>query len=129
MLRRILLAAAVLLLLALAWTGLSGGVRDLAQSSSVAEQSQSAMQLAFGAFALLSAVTAFWGRRWAPFSRVALIMSCTLAAGLASVVWGGATLPIGVLSGFGGAAIAWGITWLLHVGERGLTRARGSEVT
>lgn len=120
MLRRILLGIALLLLLAFAWLGLSGGVDDLPVSTTAGQKVQSVMQLVYGAFALLSAVTAFWGRRWAHLCRICWILSCALAAGLASVVWGGTTLAIGFLSGAAGAAMALGVSWLLELGARGL---------
>jgi hypothetical protein len=47
----------------------------------------------------------------------------TLAAGLASVVWGGTSLLIGLLSGAAALLIGLGIAWLLRVGARGLTSA------
>lgn len=118
MARRVLLGIALLLLLAFASLGLSGGVRDLLQSTTFGEKAQSVTQLAYGVFALLSAVTAFWGRRWARLSRGGWIVSCTCAAGLASAVWGGTTLAVALLSGVAGAAIASLITWLLIAGGR-----------
>lgn len=119
MLRRALLGIALLVLLALAWLGISGGLHGLPQSITVGQRTQSVMQLAYGLFALLSAVTTFWGRRWARLSRAGWILSCALAAGLASIVWGDTGLATGLLSGVGGAAIASVIVWLLHAGVRG----------
>lgn len=121
MLRRVLLGIVLLLLLAFAWLGLSGGVHDLPQSTTVGQRTQSVAQLAYGTFALLTAVTAFWARRWSRLSRGGWILSGALAAGLASIAWGGTTLAIGLLSGAGAAVIASGMIWLLHVGTRGPT--------
>ena len=111
----------LLLLLAFAALGLKGGVHDLPLSETAGETVQSAMQLAYGVCALQCAVTTFRARRWARLSRIAWIVSCALAAGLASVVWGGTTLATGLLAGAGGAAMAFVVTWLLTVGARGLT--------
>jgi len=44
-----------------------------------------------------------------------------LAAGLASVVWGGTPLWIGLLSGGAALLIALAMLWLLRVGARSLT--------
>lgn len=123
MFRRVLFGIALLLLLAVAWLGLSGGVHDLPQSTTVSQRTQSVAQLVYGTFALLTAVTAFWGRRWSRFSRGGWILSFALAAGLASIAWGGRTLVIGLLLGAGAAVVASVIIWLLHVGARGLTSA------
>jgi len=128
MLRRILLWIALLLFLAFAWLGLSGGIDDLPVSTTTGQRVQSVMQLMYGAFALLTAVTVFWGRRWARLSRKGWILSCTLAAGLASIVWGETTLAIGILSGAAGAAMALGATWLLKAGARSLTHPQSGEI-
>ena len=121
--RRVLLGIAVLLLLGLAWTGLSGGINQLPLSTTPGEKTQSLTQLAYGLFALLSATTAFWGRRWAQLAEGGWVASATLAAGLAPIVWGGTGLAIGLLSGAAASLTALGILWLLHFGTRGLTRA------
>jgi len=121
MLRRILLVVVLLLLLAFAALGLKGGFDDLPLSETAGQTVQSVMQLAYGVFALLCAVTTFRARRWARLSRMAWIVSCALAAGLASVVWGETTLATGFLAGAGGAAMAFAVTWLLKVGARDLT--------
>jgi hypothetical protein len=122
-LRRVLLAVAVLLLLGLTWTGLSGGLHQLSHPQSSGEKAQTFTQLAYGLFAFLSVVTTFWGRRWIALIQTCWAVSATLAAGLASVVWGGTTLGIGLLSGGAALLIALGISWLLRVGARSLTSA------
>jgi len=127
MLRRILLVIVLLILLAFAVLGLKGGVQDLPVSETAGQTVQSVMQLAYGAFALLCAVTTFRGRRWARFSKMGWIVSCALAAGLASVVWGDTTLATGFLAGAGGAAMAFVVTWLLEVGARDLTNPRAAK--
>jgi len=45
----------------------------------------------------------------------------TVAAGLASIVWGGTSVAIGVLSGGAALLTGLGVIWLLRVGARGLT--------
>ena len=121
--RRVLLGIALLLLVGLAWTGLSGGINQLPQSTTVGEKAQTLTQFAYGLFALLSAATAFRGRRWARVVRAGWVVSLALAAGLASVVWGETSLAIGLLSGAAAGLIALGIVRLLHEGARGLTSA------
>ena len=90
--RRILLGIALLLLIGLAWTGLSGGIHQLSQSTTVGEKAQTLTQFAYGVFALLSAATAFRDQ-----------------CGDRPVVRGTASL------------IALGIVWLLDAGARSLT--------
>lgn len=122
-LRLTLLAIAVLLFLGLAWTGIAGGINQLPQSQTTGQTAQTIAQLAYGFFALLSVVTTFWGRRWTFLVLGCWAISLMLAAGLASVVWGGTSLGIGLLSGGAALLIALGIAWLLRVGARGLTSA------
>lgn len=79
------------------------------------------MQLAYGVLGLSCVLTTFWGRRWGPLIQIGWSLSVALAAGLASVVWGGTSLGIGLLSGGAALLIALAMLWLLRVGARGLT--------
>jgi len=115
-----LLGIALLLLFALAWTGLSGGIQQLPQTETGGQRVQALMQVAYGFFALLTVGTTFMARRWSRIVRAGWIVSLALAAGLASVVWGDTSLALGVLSGAGAALVAVGILWMLQVGARGL---------
>jgi hypothetical protein len=112
-----------LLLLWLAWTGLSQGVSQFPQSQTPGQIVQTLTQFAFGLFALLGLLTTFWGRRWNRFMLAGWSASVASAAGLASVVWGGTSLLIGILSGVAALLIASGIAWLLRIAARGLTSA------
>jgi ammonia channel protein AmtB len=113
--RQILLVIVCVVLLWLAWIGLSGGVDQLSQSQSAGEMVQTFTQFAFGLFALLSVVTTFWAQRWNPLMLGSFTISLSLAAGLASVVWGGTSLLIGLVSGTAALLIGLGIAWLLRV--------------
>jgi hypothetical protein len=120
----VLLAIALVLLLALAWTGISGGFNQLSESHTTGEMAQTITQFAYGLSALLSVVTAFRGRRWAPAIHACWVVSVSLSAGLASVVWGGTPVATGVLSAGAAMLVALAITWLLRVGARGPTTKR-----
>jgi len=122
--RRTLLFLALVLLLGFAWAGLSGGFSQLSQSSTIGRKVQTFSQLAYGAFSLLSVVTTFVGRRWQAAMLIGWTLSVTVAAGLASIVWGGTSVAIGVLSGGAALLTGLGIIWPLRVGARGLTRTR-----
>lgn len=121
--RRVSLVVALLFLVGLAWTGLSGGLNQFSQSQSTGQKAQTFSQLAYGVFALLGVVTTFWGRRWNPMMLGCWAVSVTAAAGLASVVWGETGLGIGLLTGGATLLIAVAIVWLLRVGARGLPGA------
>jgi hypothetical protein len=121
--RRAVLAIVVLLLLWLAWAGLSGGVAQVPQSQTFGQYAQTITQLGFGLCALLLLITTFWAPRWSRLARAGWTASLTLAAGMASVVWGGTSLVIGLVSGGAGLLVALGIAWMLRAGARGLTNA------
>lgn len=120
--RQALLAIGVIVLLWLAWTGLSGGVTQLSQAQTPGQVIQTGTQFAYGLFALLSVVTTFWAIRWNLLMLAGWTGSAALAGGLAAVVWGGASLLTGFVAGGAALLIAVGIAWLLRAGARSLTR-------
>ena len=124
--RRALLVIAAALLLGLAWTGLRGGANQLSQPQSVGQAAQTLAQLAYGLFALLSVVTTIWARRWGLWMLAGWVVSVTLAAGLASVVWGGTSVAIGLLAGGATLLISSAIAWMLRAGGRHLTHKAGA---
>lgn len=121
-LRQALLAIGVLVLLWLAWTGLSDGVTQLSQAQTPGQVIQTGTQFAYGLFALLSVVTTFWASRWNPLMLAGWTLSVALAGGLAAVVWGGTSLLTGFVAGGAALLVAVGIAWLLRAGARSLTR-------
>ena len=86
--RHILLAGWTLLLLALAWGALSGGLGQLPRSRTIGQQVETAVQLACGLLSLLTVCTCFWRRRWGPPVRTVWAISLVAAAGLSALVWG-----------------------------------------
>lgn len=114
--RRIFLAVAILLLLGLAWTGVSGGVHQIPQSHTPGQWIQTIAQLGYGILSLLSVLTSFQGRRWGPPILTCWVISVTIAAGFAAVVWGGTTVGVGVVSAGASLLIALAIVWLLRAG-------------
>jgi hypothetical protein len=115
LLRRVSFVVVALVLLGLGWSGVNGGVDQWGQSRTPGQVAQTLTQFAFGLFALLSLVTMLWGRRWNRVMGAALTVSLGLAAGLASVVWGGTSVPIGIIAALASAAIGLGIMWLARV--------------
>ena len=113
--RQVLLVIVCGLLLWLAWIGLSGGLHQLPQSRTPGQMVQTLTQFGFGFFAFLSLVTTFRAQRWNPLMLVSWVISLSLAAGLASVVWGGTSLLVGLVSGSAALLIGLGIAWLVRV--------------
>ena len=118
--RLALLVVVGVFLLAMAWQGVSQGINQFPESKTAGQIAQTLTQFAFGVFAFLSLVTTFWGRRWNSLMLAGWTVSVTLAAGLATVVWGGTSLLIGVFTGAVTFFIGFGTAWLLRVGARGI---------
>lgn len=122
-LRRALLVLAILLLLALTWLGFQGGIQQWPQPQSPGQRAQTIAQFAYGLSALLT-VASLW--RTGTFERVAkvsFLVSLSVAAGLAPVVWGEAAWWTGVVAALAALLIGLLILWLLSAGARGLKGA------
>ena len=119
LLRRVLFVVVALVLLGLTWSGVNGAVDQWSQSRTFGQVAQTLTQLAFALFALLSLVTMIWGRQWNRVMSAGLIVSLGVAGGLASVVWGGTSVLIGVVAALASAAVGIGITWLAGVATPG----------
>jgi len=116
--RRVLFVVVALGLLGLTWSGVNGGVDQWRQSQTPGQVAQTLTQFAFALFALLSLVTMTWYRRWNRLMGMGLTVSLGLAGGLASVVWGGTSVPVGIVAALASAVIGLGITWLARVAAR-----------
>ena len=116
--KRFLLALAILLLLALAWSGIYGGVEQLSQAPTPGQIVQTAAQLVYGLLSLLVVASAFRAHRFIRIIRWAWVAAVTIAAGLASVVWGETTWTIGLVGAVAAGGVALLILWLLRVGTR-----------
>ena len=112
--RRFLLAMALLVLLVLAWVGLTGSLEQLPQSHTAGQRLQTLSQLTYGVFSLLGIVTTFWKRRWASVVLSGWAVSLAAAGGLGSVVWGRSSWVLGLLAAAGAAVVAAVIIWLLR---------------
>jgi hypothetical protein len=113
--RRGLLACAVLFLIWLAWRALSGGFRQLPRSRTAGQKVETATQLGCGLLSLLVVLTCFWRRQWAPPVRIIWSISLATAAGLSSLVWGPPMPLIGVLFVAISLLVARAVIWALRV--------------
>jgi hypothetical protein len=112
--RQIGAAATVLLLLALAFEGIVGGVGQWPHSFTAGQHAQSAAQVLYGVCALLSIATAIRWREFASPVQLGFIASSVAAASLASVAWGGESYWSGVLAGLAALVIALLLVWMLR---------------
>jgi peptidoglycan/LPS O-acetylase OafA/YrhL len=111
--RRLLSLCAALLLLALSWWTLTGGLRDVPQSRTIGQQLETAVRLACSLLSLATAVTRVrWGA-WA--RRVRIAWGSTLAAflGLSALVWGAPQPHVALLFVAVALLLAWAIVWAL----------------
>ncbi len=116
---RLISGITVLLFLALAWTGIRGGLDQLSKLILTrGQQVQSVAQLAYGVLSLFSLVVWFWARRWSRPVFIGWAASLALAGGLAAVVWGVWSVGVGLLSGVASFLIAGVMVWLLRFSAR-----------
>ncbi len=123
MIRRLLLAIAVLCLLFLGWNGLVGGVHQLPQAQTTGQTIQTFAQLGYGLLSLFGIVTTFVGHRWSSAVLAGWAVCLTAAAGIATVAWGGAGVMTGMAAAGAAFLVAAAIIWMLRVGTRGHTSA------
>ena len=116
--RNVLLGIGLLLLLGLAWTGVSGAIEQWPEAHTTGQALQTAAQLALGVFSALTIFVMFRGRRWRPIAFIGLALSAMLAGGLAPVVWGDQGVVEGLLAAAASLLIAQLIIWLLVIGTR-----------
>ena len=116
MLRPILALLAVILLLALAYEGMTGGVQQWSQWSTIQHRVQMGSQFISGASALMILITSFRWRQLRPYAELGFVICGVLAASLAAVVWGGGTILSGVTTGVVTLAITVAIVWMVHAG-------------
>ena len=112
--RQILAALVVILLLALSFEGIVGGVSQFPDSINGTQYVQSAAQLLYGVCALFCIVTAIQWRQFAGLAQIGFVASSVVATGLAAVSWGEQSY----WSGFLAAVVALVITSLLVWGVR-----------
>ena len=115
--RRSLALVAALALLALAWTGISGGVQQLSQPATGPQQIQSVTQVLYGVSAIFMLITAFTWRQLAVIAEVGFVVGLIVAAGLAAVVWGEQSVGTGLLAGGIALAVAAILVWMIRIGK------------
>jgi hypothetical protein len=127
MLRPILAVVAVLLLLALAYTGITGGVQQWSHWSTIGTRIQLGSQIVSGVSALLILITSFRWRRWRRYAELGFVLGGVMATSLAAVVWGGGTILSGVSTGIAALAITGAIVWMVHAGVDSIDFVRRAE--
>ena len=115
---KVLRALGVLFTLFLAYTGLVGGVQQYPSIHNTGTWIQTAFQLAFGIFSVLSLIVTFRVKHWRRWVFPGFVLSVALAAGFAPVAWGQQGLWKGLLAGVASLLIAAVNVWLLRGGER-----------
>jgi len=111
--RRALSGCAVVILVALSWWMLSGGVRNAHQARSPGQQAETLVQLACALLCLATAVTRFWWRRLGRAVRIAWVASLAGMAGLSALVWGPPMPPIALLFAAVALLVGWAVVLAL----------------
>jgi hypothetical protein len=114
--RPIAVVVSVLLLLALAFTGITGGIDQWPNWSSLSHRAQSSAEVVSGLCALLIPITRVTLYRLRKASEIGFVAGSVAAAGLAPVVWADAPVTQGLLSGIVALAIAAAIVWMFRFG-------------
>jgi hypothetical protein len=115
--RTIWFVAPFIMLLLCAALGLRNGPEALKVAATRGQQLAAFSEVGYGVFGCLAALLFYQGRRAAMFLMIAWATLMTVTGALAPVVWGGASVPIGILSAAGTAAVA---TLVLQLARRAL---------
>jgi hypothetical protein len=113
MVRRALLGAALLVLLALGWWTLTGGMRNLHQARTVGQQVETVIQLACGLLCAAVVVTRFRWRLMHRPMRIAWALSLMTWVSLSALVWGPPMLHIALLFAIVAVLLACALLWAL----------------
>jgi hypothetical protein len=126
-LRAIAGVVAVILLLALAFTAISGGVDQWPHWNTFETRLQSAAQILNGFSALLIIATQFVWRSLRRTVAIGFVVTSVLSAGLAPIVWAGATLIRGLLTAVAALGVAVIILWMFRYGAGSLPMMKSVE--
>lgn len=111
--RRLLSACAALLLLALTWWTISGGLHDVPQSRTLGQQVETTVRLACGLLSLATVVTCVTWRALARRVRISWAVTLATSVGLSALVWGAPQPHVALLFVVVALLLAWGIVWAL----------------
>jgi len=116
-LRRVLSGAAALLLLALSWWAIRGGVNDAAQARNLGQQVETVIRFACGLLSVVVVVTRIRSHPWARPVRIAWASTLAASAGISALVWGPPMLHVALLFVAVSLLLAWAILWALGPGR------------
>ena len=114
--RRSVLIGTILLLLALAWALISGGLNQISRSQAIGQAIETIVQIACGLLSLLIVINCFYWQKLRRSIRLVWLISFIMTAGISSVVWGPPMLIVGVIFAALAFLVARAIIWLLQVG-------------
>ncbi len=114
--RRVVLSAAVLVLTALAWGALYGGIRQLPRAETVGQRVETWIQIAGGVLSAVTVLTCFRHHEWTRWLRAVWATSLVLAAGLSGLVWGPPMPLIALLLATGALFVVLVLAWAMRAG-------------
>jgi len=107
--RRLLSAGAALLLLALAWWTIKGGVNDALQSRNIGQQLETVIRFASGLLSVAVVVTRIRSQVLARPVRIAWAATLAASAGVSALVWGPPMLHVALLFAVVALLLAWAV--------------------
>lgn len=108
-LRRVLSGAAALLLLALSWWAIRGGVNDAAQARNLGQQVETVIRFACGLLSVAVVVTRVRSQALARPVRIAWAAALAASAGVSALVWGPPMLHVALLFVAVSLLLAWAV--------------------
>jgi hypothetical protein len=113
----ILTAFLILLLLASAYLGLTGGIPLVREAHTAARALATGTELLYGVAALLALVALANRYRWSFRVLIVWAAGLTATSGLAPVVWGNTSVRTGVVSGAVAGVVLALILWAWHFAQ------------
>ena len=111
--RRGLSVCAALLVLALGWWTVAGGVRNLHQAGTSGQQLETGIQLACGLLCFAAVVTRYRWRSLFRRLRIAWVITLSAWVGLSALVWGPPQPLIALVFAVVALLVAWAMLWAL----------------
>jgi len=112
--RHAALAVTLLILAAIAWGTLAGGLHQLPRSVTPGQKAETGVQLSCSLLSLLVTATCFWQRSRARAVRTVWVIALAATAGLSSLVWGPPMAGTALLFATATSLVALGLLGVLR---------------
>ena len=107
-------SVSIILLLAIAWLALSGGIDQISRSLTSGQLMQTIVQIICGFLSVAVILSTFIGKSWAKSFQHLWTASFVLTAAMSALVWGPAMPIIAMVFGIAAFLVAKWIVWLMN---------------